>query len=137
MKAFSKKRFSLIEEQLQPLEDQKIALEKKLNEIDEEVSQEQQKIVDPQAIVRNFKYFKMVFTHLAFEKQRDLLHLLIKKIVYNKEPSKLKIQFYNLPEIKKPPTKPSKGNAGGSSLSSRFDERMYWLPDQHPKTSVF
>ncbi|MBI3316925.1 MAG: recombinase family protein [Candidatus Omnitrophica bacterium] len=128
LKAYGRKRFSLIEEQLKPLEEQKIVLEKKLNEMDEEIAQEQQKIIDPQAISRNFKYFKMVFTQLTFEKQRDLLHLLIKKIVYHKEPSKLKIQFYNLPEIKKPPKQSGKTGSGGFSLSSRFDERMYWLP---------
>ena len=120
----------MLQEKLLVLDGQKETLKTKMAEIDEEMAKEKQKVIDPSVVCLNLQYFGAVFQSLPFERQRDLLRLLIKKITYYKDPSKLSISFYNLPEIKKPPTKPLKGNAGGSSLSSRFDERMYWLPGQ-------
>ncbi|MDP8211683.1 MAG: hypothetical protein P9X22_00130, partial [Candidatus Zapsychrus exili] len=52
--------------------------------------------------------------------------LLIKKIIYNEDSSKVRITFWDLPEIKIPPEKPKKGPSGG--IISRFDERTSWLP---------
>lgn len=128
MKAFGKQRMSILQEKLLVLDGQRETLKARFDELTEEIAKEQQKVIDPAIVCLNLKYFHEVFEALPFERQRDLMHLLIKRITYFKDPSKVIVSFYNLPEIKKPPTKPSKGNAGGSSLSSRFDERMYWLP---------
>ena len=72
---------------------------------------------------------------LPFEKQRDLLHLLIKKIVYLEKPNKIRVTFWDIPDIKKPPKRPKKGNSGGLA-SSNFDMRMKWLP-RSPKNPNF
>ncbi|MCM8811504.1 MAG: hypothetical protein NC910_00440 [Candidatus Omnitrophica bacterium] len=125
MKAIGKKKFAILQEKLLVLDGQRETLKTKLAEIDEEMAKEKQKVIDPAVVCQNLQYFGAVLDVLPFEKQRDLVHLLIKKIVYHKDPSKISISFYNLPEIKTPPGNPKKGRSGGSSVSSRFDERMY------------
>lgn len=128
MKAIGKKKFALIQEKLLVLEGQRETLKTKLAEIDEQMTKEREKVIDPAVVCENLQYFSAVFDALSFERQRDLLHLLIKKIVYHKDPSKLSVSLYNLPQIKRPPEDGRKSAPGGSSFSHKFDERMYWLP---------
>lgn len=137
IKAIGKKKLTIIQEKLLVLDSQRETLKTKLDEIDEEMTKEKMKVINPVVVCQNLQYFNAVFNALPFEKQRDLAHLLIKKIVYHKDPSKVTISFYNLPEIKNPPGNPKKGHSGGSSLSSRFDERMYWLPVTLPNQTTF
>ena len=127
VKALGKRKSALIEQDLKPLDEQYLQLKQKLGELIEEIERERQKVIDPEVVVRNFKYFDRVFDSLPFEKQRDLLHLPIREIVYSKDPSQIKISYYNLPEIETPPGKPKNGNSGGAS-NLRFDRRLYWLP---------
>jgi len=127
LQAIEKGKFSMVQDKLQELEEQKTGLEYRLSEVNTELERERLKNISPKAIINNFRHFKTVFDLLPFDKQYELIHLLIKKIVYHENPSKIRIQFYNLPEIETPPNKPKKGSSGGIS-ASRFDKRLYWLP---------
>ena len=130
VKAMSKNKMSIIQDKLLVLDGQRESLKAKIAEIDEESAKEKGKIVDPEIVCQNLQYFGDIFEVLPFEKQRDLVHLLIKKITYYKDPKQLSVELYNVPEIKKPPRGSGLTHRGGSSLSSRFDVRMYWLPGQ-------
>lgn len=85
-------------------------------------------------IVQNLATIRTVFDKLPFEKQFQLLHMVIKEITYQKDHAKIKIKFYDLPEIKMPPERPKKGVSGG--ITSRFDERSYWLPREDSNLSL-
>ena len=130
VKAMSKNKMSIIQDKLLVLDGQRESSKTKIAEIDEESAKEKGKIVDPEVACRNLQYFCEIFEILPFERQRDLAHLLIKKITYYKDPKQLSVDLYNLPEIKKPPKGSGLTHRGGSSLSPRFDERMYWLLGQ-------
>ena len=132
MKAIGRQKFNIIQEKSLVLDGQRETLKTRLAEIDEEMAKEKQKVVDPAAVCQNLQYFEAVFALLTFEKQRDLVHLLIKRIAYHKDLSKLAVSLYNLPPLKKPPENGKKSVSGGSSVSSRLDARMYWLPEDDP-----
>ena len=128
VKAYSKKRFSFITDQLDPLEEQRAALEQRLAEIEEKLERERQKTISSAMVVETLKQFAEVFDHLPFERQRDLLHLIISKVSYNDHPERVVVSYHHLPDVE-PPKHPKNGHFGGSSLR-RFDRRMYWLPGQ-------
>ena len=128
MESLTKNKFSLVEDKLRELDDEKLVLENRLQEVENEIDREGLKVLSPELITQNLILFRDIFDKLPTEKQRDLLHLLIKKITYHEDPSKIKVAFYNLPEIE-PPDTPKKGTSGSSTSSShRFDKRQYWLP---------
>ncbi len=131
--SLGKRRNSLVQAELDKLDEQKSALENRLSELNYELDKEKLKVVNPDLVVQNFGIFRDVFESLSFEKQRDLLHLFIKEIIYFKDPSKLQIHFWDIPEIKEPPDKPKKGVSGGSSSPQNpdiwdFEKRTNWLP---------
>ncbi len=124
--ALQTKKLSLVQDKLEKLEETKTTLENRLQQLEYEIDREKLKTVNPDLVAQNLTTFRTVFERLSFEKKYQLLHLLIKEIIYQKNHSQIKIKFYDLPEIKMPPERPKKGNSGGTS--SRFDERMNWLP---------
>jgi len=121
------RNLSIVMEKLQALEDQKTGLEKHLQDVNSQIDRENIKVLNPELIAQNLVRFRDVFDALGFENQRDLLHVLIKQIVYNEDPAKIRVILYDLPEIKMPPEKPRKGSSGGSA-PCRFDMRPNWLP---------
>ena len=123
--SIERKKFSLVEEALEKLEEVKEALENRLQELNLEIEREKSKILDPAIIVQTLRLFSETFDKLPSTKQGELLHLLIKKIIYHENPSKIRITFYDLPEIKTP--EELKKGSSGSSIS-QFDKRMNWLP---------
>jgi site-specific DNA recombinase len=79
--------------------------------------------------VDNFKVFRDVYDRLTSDEKYDLLHLLIKKIVYyedtepgkdGKKRGKIKMDLWELP-----PINPSKLNSANG-----FAESNVWLPEQ-------
>jgi site-specific DNA recombinase len=75
----------------------------------------------------NFKVLTDVYDHLTPDEKYDLLHLLVKKVVYFEEPEadkdgkrmgKIKIDLWELPPIDPSKLSPAKG----------FAERNVWLP---------
>ena len=126
VKALGRKRFSFIQEQLEPLEEQRAAVEQQLSEVDQKLERQEQRVVSPQLVVEQLQHFAQVFDHLPFERQRALLHLVVSKVSYSSDPSKLSVSYHHLPEIK-PPEAHQTGHSGGSSRR-RFDQRQYWLP---------
>ncbi len=129
MKALGKRRFSFIQEQLEPLEAQRTALESRFQEVGEKLEQERRKTITPDLVTHNLKYFVDLLGSLSFERRRDLLQMLIKRITYTQDASKLKVEYYNLPDITIPPGHSVKKHPGGL-LSSSFDRRTDWLPRQ-------
>jgi len=127
IESIGQKKFSLIEDKLKRLEEEKTILSSRLAELNNEIDSEKLKVLNPDLIMQNLRLFRDIFDQLPFEKQRDLLHLIIKEIIYNENPEKIKIALYDIPEIK-PPDLPKKGKSGSSI--SRFDERTNWLPEQ-------
>lgn len=113
--------------ELDELEKQSKQLKEELETICFESNDIENKIVDAEIILENFKIFKDVFDHLTINEKYDLLHLLIKKVVYfveeekdkdGKKVGKIKMDLWELP-----PINPSK-----SSSADDFAERSAWLP---------
>ena len=88
------------------------------------------RIISAEAIAENLKTFGTVYQHLTQEERYDLVvHLLVKKIVYDEEPEAdgkgrkrgtIKLDLWELPPI------------GPIYLDSAdgFAERRSWLPGQ-------
>ena len=96
------------------------ALEFEINDLDN-------KIVSADLIRQNFRVFKEVYDHLTPDEKFDLLHLLVKKIVYSEEAvadeggkkkGKIKMDLWELPPIDPSSLSPAKS----------FAERNAWLP---------
>ena len=69
-------------------------------------------------IRQNLQRFDAVFDKLTSNEKKDLLRLLIKEIIYNQDPSKIKMTLRPLPELDL--------EVEGDKVS--FDERQKWLP---------
>jgi len=102
IESIGQKKFSLIEDKLKRLEEEKTILSSRLAELNNEIDSEKLKVLNPDLIMQNLRLFRDIFDQLPFEKQRDLLHLIIKEIIYNENPEKIKIALYDIPEIKPP-----------------------------------
>lgn len=119
--------FDLIIKELDGLVLQGRQLKAEIETIDFETQNLENKIVSADIIRENFMVFRDVYDHLTPEEKYDLLHLLIKKVVYfeevetkedGKKVGKIKMDLWELPPI------------DPSSLSSAkdFAERSVWLP---------
>lgn len=113
--------------EIEALEGQSKQLKSELEIIDFEANEVGNKIVDAEIILENLKVFRDIFDHLTVSEQFDLLHLLIKKIVYyegeekdqdGKKVGKMKMDLWELP-----PLDPSKINPANG-----FAESIVWLP---------
>lgn len=78
-------------------------------------------------IRENFKIFKDVYDCLTHDEKYDLLHLLVKKVVYFEEEGKdkdgrkvgkIKMDLWELPPI----------DPSIQSSANNFAERNFWLP---------
>ena len=87
------------------------------------------RIISAEVIVENLKTFGRVYAELTQEEKYDLLHLLIKKIVYYEEPTadsrgrkrgRIKMDLWELPPIDPIYFDSAEG----------FAERRSWLPGQ-------
>ena len=101
--------------------------EVKIEEIEFEANDLENKIMSADLIRDNFKVLKDVYDHLTPDEKYDLLHLLVKKVVYFEEPEvdkdgkkmgKIKMDLWELPPIDPSKLSPAKG----------FAERNVWLP---------
>jgi len=120
---------------IRSLDTEKQALEKRQAEIEVHVDGERRKVLNLELIQNNFNAFNLIFKELSFEEQWELLRTIIKKITCNEPPSEIKIEFWNLPEIKMPPKAPAKGTSGGTF--SRFDKERNGSPKHSPQRPFF
>ncbi len=96
------------------------------------------KLINADIVRENFKVFRDVFEHLTQEEKFDLMHLLIKKVVYFEEDEgtrrrerrgNIKMDLWELP-----PIDPSMINSAKPS-DLNFAESSDWLPgrDSNPR----
>ncbi|NVN91712.1 MAG: hypothetical protein HXX11_14065 [Desulfuromonadales bacterium] len=113
--------------QIEELDVQARQLREELESVSFEIHDLENKFLSAELIKENFKVFRDVYDHLTIDEKYDLLHLLIKKIVYYEEPEtdadgnkigKIKMDLWELP-----PIDPSK-----LSPADDFAERYVWLP---------
>ena len=102
-------------------------LRNEIEGIEFEANNLENKILSADLIRDSFKVFKEVYDHLTPDEKYDLLHLLVKKVVYYEEPGadkdgkrtgKIKMDLWELPPIDPSKLSPAKG----------FAERNVWLP---------
>ena len=114
--------------ELKELDVQAEQLKNEIERIEFEVNDLENKILNADLIQENLKVFKDVYDHLTPDEKYDLLHLLIKKVVYFEEPEsdkdgkrkgKIKMDLWELP-----PIDPSKGTS-----ATCFAESNVWLPN--------
>ena len=127
VKAIGKQRYTFIQESLNPLEEQRTAIDQRLVEIDEKLKIEESKNIDPRLALERLQSFNDIIDKLPFERRRKLLYLLINKITYDNDPAKLKIEYFNIPDAKETPDQPKDGQSGAFS-SYTFGKRTNWLP---------
>ena len=84
-------------------------------------------MIDADVIRQNLQRFDAVFDKLTPNEKKDLLRLLIKEIIYNQDPSKIKMTLRPLPELDL--------EVEGDKVS--FDERQKWLSSSYSGTSIF
>lgn len=88
------------------------------------------KLISAEVIRDNFKVFKDVYEHLTRDEKYDLLHLLIRRIVYHEDRKeiekgkkmwKIKMDLWELPPIDPSEIKSAK------PVNDGFAERHAWL----------
>ncbi|HLD49760.1 MAG TPA: recombinase family protein, partial [bacterium] len=114
----SRNRF--ITDRLDELQETKQKAEEKLAEIELSIRGLEGRMIDAEVIQHNLQRFEAVFEKLTPNEKKDLLRLLIKEIIYNQDPSKIKMTLRPLPELDL--------EVEGDKVS--FDERQKWLPGQ-------
>ncbi len=121
----SRNRF--ITDRLDELQEAKQKAEERLAEIELSIRGLEGRMIDAEVIQRNLQRFEAVFDKLTPNEQKDLLRLLIKEILYNQDPSKIKMTLRPLPELDL--------EVEGDKVS--FDERQEWLHESYSRTTVF
>lgn len=122
------KRVGYVMKELDELDLQAGQLRNEIEGIEFEANDLENKILSADLIRDNFKVFRDVYDHLTPDEKYDLLHLLIKKVVYFEEPEadkdgkrtgKIKMDLWELPPIDPSQLSPAKS----------FAERNVWLPN--------
>ena len=120
-------RSGYLVKQVDALDVQARQLREEMEAVDFEINDLENKLLSADLIKENFKVFRDVYDHLTIEENYDLLHLLIKKIVYYEEAEagedgikagKIKMDLWELPPI----------DPSISSSADNFAERNSWLP---------
>jgi len=114
----SRNRF--ITDRLDELQEAKQKSEERLSEIEVSLQRLEGRMIDAEVIQANLRRFDAVFEKLTPNEKKDLLRLLIKEIVYNQDPAKIKMTLRPLPELEL--------EVEDGKVS--FDERQKWLPGQ-------
>lgn len=121
-------RAGYVMKELDELDLQAGQLRNEIEGIEFEANDLENKILSADLIRDNFKVFKDVYDHLTPDEKYDLLHLLVKKVVYFEEPDadkdgkrtgKIKMDLWELPPIDPSILSPAKS----------FAERPVWLPN--------
>jgi len=111
-------RNHFITDRLDELQEAKQKAEERLAEIELSIQSLEGRMIDANVIRHNLQRFDAVFEKLTPNEKKDLLRLLIKEIIYNQDPSKIKMTLRPLPELDL--------EVEGDKVS--FDERTKWLP---------
>jgi len=122
----NKIHFVYLVKQLDDLDVQARQLRDKMEAVDLEINDLENKLLSADIIKENFKVFRDVYDHLTVDEKYDLPHLLVKKAVYYEEPGtdadgnksgKIKMDLRELPPI----------DPSISSSTDDFAERHSWL----------
>ncbi|MBX6422494.1 zinc ribbon domain-containing protein [Thermosulfurimonas sp. F29] len=115
-------RFAFILQKLKELGEERDGLKKEIELLEFKINEVENNYLNAESLKANFKYFKEVFEHLTPQEKYDLLHLLIKRIVYygkevrdGQEATKIKLELWDI---------------GPISSGESFTERIIWLPGQ-------
>ncbi len=115
-------RFAFILQRLKELGEEREGLQKEIESLEFKINEVENNYLNAESLKANFKYFKDVFEYLTPEEQYDLLHLLIKRIVYygkeirdREERAKIKLELWDI---------------GPLASEEGFAERFIWLPGQ-------
>ncbi len=120
-------QMDFVKRKLEELQKHSKQIKTEIDNLDFEINGLRTKIVHADTVRENFKVFKHVYDELTLDEKYDLLHLLIKKIVYIEDASKaddgkkrgrIRMDLWELPAIG-----PSKKNS-----ATRFAERRAWRP---------
>ena len=114
-------RFAFILQRLKELGNEREGFEKEIQLLEFKINEVENNYLNAETLKANFKYFKDVFEHLTPEEKYDLLHLLIKRIIYygketkegEEEVEKVKLELWDI---------------GPISSGAGFCERFIWLP---------
>lgn len=118
----------MIMKELEELGLQREQLRTEIEGIEFQIHDLENKIYSADIILENFKVFREVYDQLTPEEKYDLLHLLIKKVVYfeeadatedGKKVGKIKMDLWELPAI----------DPSILSSAKKFAERHVWLPN--------
>lgn len=103
-------KLTAILEEIDALHAHSAQLKKEIENIDLQISVSEQEIFSAETIRENLSVFRDIFDHLTPDEQYDLLHLLIKKLVYYEDKDqatdgsksgKIKMELWELPELSK------------------------------------
>jgi len=92
-----KNRFVL--NRLHELEEKRCIVEGRLREIKISIEKVENQAINAEVVQQNFARFSEVFGELTAAEKRELLQLLIKEILYDRDHSKIRIVFRPLPDI--------------------------------------
>ncbi len=101
-------KINSILKEIDELEEQSNQLNKEIDFVDFELNNYESKIINAEIIRENLKVFQNVYDNLKPEEKFDLLHLLIKNIVYyenaqqdktGKKKGRIKMDLWELPPI--------------------------------------
>jgi len=119
------KGLNYIIKEIEALEEQAKQLRKEIDFISFEAGNYENKIINSDLIVENLKIFKDVYDSLEPEEKYDIIHLLVKSIIYNeaheadkdgKKRGKMKMELWELPKL----------NPAALTQKSGFAERNDW-----------
>lgn len=103
-------KLTAILEDIDALHAHSAQLKNEIENIDLQICAAEQDIFSAETVRGNLKIFREVFGHLTPDEQHDLLHLLVKKIVYYEDKDqaadgsksgKIKMELWELPELSK------------------------------------
>lgn len=103
-------KLTAILEDIDALHAHSAQLKNEIENIDLQICAAEQDIFSAETVRGNLKIFREVFDHLTPDEQHDLLHLLVKKIVYYEDKDqaadgsksgKIKMELWELPELSK------------------------------------
>lgn len=93
------KRFDYLMNQVDLLREKKEQASAKLPPLDKEILELESRTIDADVMRRNFESFERVYPKIGPDDLKELIHLLLKSVVYDGVASQVKIVYRALPEI--------------------------------------
>lgn len=128
------KKNGFVLNRLDELEEKKRIVHARIDELRLEIQKHESQAIDAETIEQNFATFGEVFEELTPSEKRELLHLLIKEVIYDANHSLIKMALRPLPDIG-----PFMVNHQNHGQNRSFDVVSSWLrlPDMHCKSPTW